>query len=103
MRGPSFAVMAEELSGLVALRLAARALQQGSIDLAIAGAVDLCCGPVQEAAARAVLPLDKHEPGDAAVFFAVKRLDDAERARDRIYAYDLRSGQIAMPAEKSAA
>ncbi|MGB6945776.1 MAG: beta-ketoacyl synthase N-terminal-like domain-containing protein [Bryobacteraceae bacterium] len=100
LRGPSFAVMAEELSGLVALRLAARALQQGSIDLAIAGAVDLCCGPVQEAAARAVLPLDKHEPGDAAVFFAVKRLDDAERARDRIYA--IFDPDDAMPAEKSA-
>ena len=86
LRGPSFAVMAEELSGLVALRLAARALQQGRIDLAIAGAVDLSCGPVHEAAARAVLPPDKHKPGDAAVFFALKRLEDAEAANDRIYA-----------------
>jgi acyl transferase domain-containing protein/3-hydroxymyristoyl/3-hydroxydecanoyl-(acyl carrier protein) dehydratase len=86
LRGPSFAVMAEELSGLVAIRLAARALQQCSIDLAIAGAVDLSCAAVHEAAARAVLPLEKHEPGDAAVFFALKRLADAERANNRIYA-----------------
>ena len=78
LRGPAFAVMAEELSGLVALRLAARALQERRIDLAIAGAVDLSCEPVHEAAARAMLPVEKHEPGDAAVFFAVKRLDDAE-------------------------
>ncbi len=99
LRGPSFAVMAEELSGLVALRLAARALQRGSIDLAIAGAVDLCCGPVHEAAARAVLPPDKHAPGDAAVFFAMKRLVDAERASDRIYA--IFDPDDAMPAEKS--
>lgn len=84
--GPSFAVMAEELSGLAALRLAARALQCGRIDLAVAGAVDLSCGPVHEAAARAVLPPEQDDPGDAAVFFALKRLDDAESANDRIYA-----------------
>jgi acyl transferase domain-containing protein/3-hydroxymyristoyl/3-hydroxydecanoyl-(acyl carrier protein) dehydratase len=86
LRGPVFAVMAEELSGLVALRLAARALQQGKIDLAIAGAVDLSCGPVHEAAARAMLPPEKHVAGDAAVFFALKRLEDAERSGDPIYA-----------------
>jgi acyl transferase domain-containing protein/3-hydroxymyristoyl/3-hydroxydecanoyl-(acyl carrier protein) dehydratase len=84
--GPSFAIMAEELSGLVALRLAARALQERRVDLAVAGAVDLCRGPVHQAAARAVLPIEKHEPGDAAVFLALKRLEDAELANDRIYA-----------------
>jgi acyl transferase domain-containing protein/3-hydroxymyristoyl/3-hydroxydecanoyl-(acyl carrier protein) dehydratase len=85
LRGPSFAVMAEELSGLVALRLAARALQERRIDLAIAGAVDLCCNPVHEAAARALLAPEKHEPGDAAVFFAMKRLEDLG-AGERVYA-----------------
>jgi len=84
--GPSFAVMAEELSGMAALRLAARALQFGRIDLAVAGAVDLSCEPVHEAAARAMLLPDQQEPGDAAVFFALKRLEDAESANDRIYA-----------------
>ena len=86
LRGPSFAVMAEELSGLVALRLAARALQSRRIDLAIAGAVDLSCGAVHEAAARAVLPPEKQPPGDAAVFFALRRLEDAESSGERIYA-----------------
>ena len=101
LRGPAFAVMAEELSGLVALRLAARALQEGRIDLAIAGAVDLSCEPVHEAAARAMLPAEKREPGDAAVFFALKRLEDcAESADDRIYA--VFDPDDAEPAESSA-
>ncbi len=86
LNGPSFAVMAEETSGLAAIHLAARALQSGAIDLAIAGAVDLSCEPVHEAAACAILPPEKHEPGDAAVFFAMKRLEDAARSSDRIYA-----------------
>ena len=108
-RGPGFAVMAEELSGLVALRLAARALQQGKIDLAIAGAVDLSCGPVHEAAARTILPPEKHVAGDAAVFFALKRLEDAERSGGPIYAvYDPdddpdHDPDDAEPAEQSAA
>lgn len=73
-RGPSFAVMSEEISGLMALKLAARALAAGEIDTAIVGAVDLSCEPVHEAATRAALPFDSRRSGDAAVFFVLKRL-----------------------------
>jgi acyl transferase domain-containing protein/3-hydroxymyristoyl/3-hydroxydecanoyl-(acyl carrier protein) dehydratase len=76
-RGPSFAVMSEEISGMVALRLAARALQAGEIDAALAGAVDLSCEPVHETA----LPVPA---GDAAVFFVLKRLGDALAAGDTV-------------------
>lgn len=57
LRGPSFTVSAEELSGVVALRLAARALRAGEVDACIVGAVDLSCEPVHSAAAAALLPL----------------------------------------------
>ena len=77
LRGPSFSVMAEEHSGMVALRLAERALATGELDAAVVGAVDLSCEPVHERAARELLPADRQEPGDAAVFFILKRLDDA--------------------------
>jgi acyl transferase domain-containing protein/3-hydroxymyristoyl/3-hydroxydecanoyl-(acyl carrier protein) dehydratase len=86
LTGPSFAVFAEELSGLVALRLGARALQEGSIDLALVGAVDLSCEPVHEAAARSILAAEKQNAGDAAVFLCIKRLADAERSSHHIYA-----------------
>ncbi|HMD49079.1 MAG TPA: beta-ketoacyl synthase N-terminal-like domain-containing protein, partial [Bryobacteraceae bacterium] len=98
LQGPSFALMAEERSGLVALRVAARALQASEIDLAIAGAVDLSCATVHESAARAALAPDKHTPGDAAVFFGLKRLVDAEAVGDRIYAvYDPDDDSPAAP------
>jgi acyl transferase domain-containing protein/3-hydroxymyristoyl/3-hydroxydecanoyl-(acyl carrier protein) dehydratase len=75
LRGPSFAVMADELSETVALRLAARALRAGEIDAAIAGAVDLGNEPVNLAARKAI---GKSEPiSDFATFYVLKRLDDA--------------------------
>ena len=75
LRGPSFAVLSEEISGLVALRLAARALRHGEIDAAIAGAVELGNEPVNQAARKA---LGINEPtSDYAAFFVLKRLDDA--------------------------
>ncbi len=76
LRGPSFAVMAEELSGVIALQLGARAVASGEIDAAVVGAVDLSCEPVHEAAARTVLP-GRPPAGDAAVFLVLKRLEDA--------------------------
>ena len=78
-RGPSFAVMSEEVSGLVALRLAARALAAGEIDAAIAGAADLSCEIVH----RTALPLPA---GDGGAFFVLKRVDDAVAAGDEILA-----------------
>lgn len=75
--GPGFTVSAEEASGLVALRLAGRALRAGDVDAAIVGAVDLSCEPVHEAALRA---LGRDRPtSDAAVVLVIERLADAHR------------------------
>ncbi len=86
-RGPAFTVSAEELSGIEALRLACRALGRGEIDAALCGAVDLSDEPVHRAAAAALLPADRQEPGDGAVALVLKRKADAEAAGDRIYAH----------------
>ena len=84
--GPSCSVCAEERSGLEALDLAVRALRHGELDAALVGAVDLSCDAVHAAAAEACLPAQRRTPGDAAVALVLKRLDDAERDGDRIYA-----------------
>ncbi len=86
LAGPSFAVSGEEHSGLDALRLAERALRAAEIDAALVGAVDLACDPVHTAAARHVFDDDSHVPGDAAVMFVLKRLEDAERSGDTVFA-----------------
>jgi acyl transferase domain-containing protein len=84
--GPSFTVSSEEHSGIDALTIAARALRDGTIDTAMVGAVDLSCDPVHRAASELVLPRDRKRPGDAAVMLILKRLDQAERDGDRVYA-----------------
>lgn len=86
LRGPSYTVSREQLSGTTALELAARALRHGDIDAAVVGAVDLSCEPVHEAAARVLLTEDEQLPGDAAVLMVLKRAQDARRDNDTIYA-----------------
>ena len=86
LAGPSFTVSSEERSGLDAIELAARALRAGEIDAALVGAVDLSCDPVHRAASLTYLPPNRQSPGDAAVMLVLKRLDDAERDGDRVYA-----------------
>lgn len=86
MAGPSFTVSAEEHSGLDALDIAARALRVGDIDAAMVGAVDLSCDPAHLAAVQLVTPEDQRPPGDAAVMLVLKRLDDAERDGNTVYA-----------------
>ncbi len=81
-----FTLSSEELSGLAALKTAARALAAGEIDAALVGAVDLSVEPVHMAAAEALFPADRKRPGDAAVAVVLKRLDDAERDGERILA-----------------
>jgi len=95
LRGPSFAVMSEEMSGVVALQLAARALQAGEIDAALAGAVDLSCDPVHQTA------LPGKPPADAAIFYVLKRVEDAIAAGDRILGTLENSNPILSPAEPS--
>ena len=72
LRAMSFTVAAEELSGIRALELARQALQRGEIDVAIVGAVDLSCEPVQQSTSE-------RAPGDAAVVLVLRRLDEAPR------------------------
>ncbi|MCB1553612.1 MAG: hypothetical protein KDJ14_07350 [Xanthomonadales bacterium] len=79
LAGPAFTLQAGAASGLRALQVAADALRAGDIDAALVGAVDMACEPVQRSA------MDT-KPGDAAVALVVKRLPDAEKAGDRIYA-----------------
>ncbi len=94
--GPSFTVSCGQASGLLAVQLAAQALQRGELDLAVAGAVDLA-GDVRAVVARHVtrasLPPDHvrnrgaHKPaGDGAGAVVLKRLADARRDGDHIYA-----------------
>jgi acyl transferase domain-containing protein/3-hydroxymyristoyl/3-hydroxydecanoyl-(acyl carrier protein) dehydratase len=82
--GPSFTVSSEEHSGLDALAIAVRALRAGNIDAALVGAVDMSCDPVHRAACNALG--DNRRPGDAAVVLVLKRLDDAERDGNTVYA-----------------
>src|ERR1043166_577779 len=84
LRGPSFTISANEASGTVALDLALRGLAAGEIDAAVVCAVDLCCEPVQRAAAAALMPAAQRAPGDAAVVLVLKRLDAALRDGDPV-------------------
>jgi hypothetical protein len=79
LAGPSLTVSAEEISGLVALDIAARALREGEIDAALVGAVDASAEPVHRQAAAELLPARSQPAGDAAVVLVLKRADDAHR------------------------
>ncbi len=97
--GPSFAISAEEASGIRALEVAMRALQRNEIDTAVVGAVDLT-GDIRSILATAALrtisisgsvrPFDTGGDGtvigEGAVAVVLKRMPDAVAAGDRIYA-----------------
>ena len=95
--GPSISVSGEESSGLQALRLAVRALQANELDRAVVGAVEFALDPRSRAATRHWRPeSDSAAPlgassggaagGEGAVALVLKRLADAERDGDRVYA-----------------
>ncbi|WP_422746618.1 beta-ketoacyl synthase N-terminal-like domain-containing protein [Mycobacterium sp. WMMD1722] len=84
--GFGFTVSSEELSGIDALRIGARALRHRELDAVIAGAVDMCCEPAHRRAADALSPDASEAHGDAAVAFVLKRRADAEAAGDDIIA-----------------
>ncbi|MEQ9329181.1 MAG: beta-ketoacyl synthase N-terminal-like domain-containing protein [Rhodospirillales bacterium] len=75
-RAFGYTVSAEELSGIAALRLAARALEDGDADAVIVGAVETPGDRVHEAACAALSDGGKSTPGDAAVVMVLRRPDD---------------------------
>ncbi len=82
--GPSFTVSSLESSGPSALTLAVRALQQGELDQALAGAVDFT---TDERALHALRETGATAPAaDGAAAIMLKRWEDARRDGDRIYA-----------------
>ena len=83
--GPSFSVSSEETSGLKALEVGIRLLQQGELDDAVVGAVDLTGDPRIAVAARRA-GIDPLTRGDGAVALVLKRLEDAQRDGNRVYA-----------------
>ena len=96
--GPSFVVSCEEASGLKALEIGIRALQQKEADAFLVGAVDLR-GDVRNiiledqvrpfSRNRQIRPFDQAAdgplPGEGAAALVIKRLDRAIKDGDRIY------------------
>jgi acyl transferase domain-containing protein/3-hydroxymyristoyl/3-hydroxydecanoyl-(acyl carrier protein) dehydratase len=85
-RAFSFTVLSEEISGVVGLNLACRALSRGEIDAAVVGAADPACEPVHENAIAALHPDRDGNALDAAVCLVLKRLEDALNAGDPVLA-----------------
>lgn len=97
--GPSFTLSSEENSGIRSLETAVRLLQAGELDRALVGSVDLA-GDLRAAlghhalrplsSSGQALPFDQGADGSAigegATALVLKRLADAERDGDRIYA-----------------
>ncbi len=84
LAGASLTVSSEELSGVRALEIAARALRAGDLDAAVVGAVDMSREPVQQAAIAALAPGRKTE--DASVVLVLERLSDAQAKRHPVIA-----------------
>jgi len=115
--GPSFTVSCDETSGIQALAIATHWLGRGELDAAIVGAVDFA-GDVRAVLARHRLEAGSSVPSgpgssldaggddalpcscDGAVALVLKRLEDAERDRDRIYAV-IRGAGTSSPAWES--
>ncbi len=97
--GPSHGISSEETSGLRALDVAVRALQQRELDVALAGAVDLNGDLRTLLAIDSIQPPGREQtvPGEGAACVVLKRLADAERDGDRIYAVTSGLGAVAVP------
>lgn len=97
--GPSYTISSEETSGMRALEVGIRALQERELDSCLVGAVDLA-GDVRTvlathavrhySASGCARPFDANADGavvgEGAAALILKRLEDAERDGDRVYA-----------------
>jgi acyl transferase domain-containing protein/3-hydroxymyristoyl/3-hydroxydecanoyl-(acyl carrier protein) dehydratase len=92
-KGFGFTVSSEELSGIAALEIAARALRARELDAALVGAVDFTCEGAHEAAAARVFS-DRRPAGDAVIVFVLMREEDAKRQGARILA-TIEDGDVA--------
>ena len=98
LQGPNFTVDAACASSMAALLSAVRALRDGSVDYAIAGGVDAAMSPssfikfckIGALSADGSRPFDASANGfvmgEGAGMMVLKRLSDAIRDKDRIYA-----------------
>ena len=99
LMGPNFTVDAACASSLVAVQLAMRELQDGNCDLALAGGshvltpmpmITIFCQMGALSRRQEIRPFDKDADGtllgEGLGLLVLKRLSDAERDRDRIYA-----------------
>ncbi|MFG2006793.1 SDR family NAD(P)-dependent oxidoreductase [Spirillospora sp. NPDC048911] len=98
LRGPNFTTDAACASGLAAMNAAVRGLQAGDFDVAVSGGVDRNMGvgafvkfcKIGALSATGTRPFDAGADGfvmgEGCAVFVLKRLADAERDGDRIYA-----------------
>jgi len=96
--GPSFAVSCEGASGLKALEIGVRSLQQDETDAVLVGAIDLSGDVRNVITTNKLKPYSKNNeihpfdrsadgtlPGEGAAALVLKRLDSAIKHGDRIY------------------
>lgn len=95
VRGPSFTVSSEELSGVRALEIAKSWLTTGEIDAAIVGASELACEPLHESVCEALG--SEQRPSDAVVVLVLRRLADARAANLNVIAVLDESAAAATP------
>jgi PfaB family protein len=96
--GPSFVVSSEAASGLRAVEIGVRSLQQHETDIVLVGAVDLCGDVRSVMVSNRLRPFSKQHnirpfdlladgtlPGEGAAAVIIKRFDQALTDGDRIY------------------
>jgi 3-oxoacyl-(acyl-carrier-protein) synthase/3-hydroxymyristoyl/3-hydroxydecanoyl-(acyl carrier protein) dehydratase len=84
--GPSFTMSSERASPLQALGVMADMLRRGEIDRALVGAVDFAGDARDRLARRALSASDSDECTEGGAAVVLKRLSDAQRDGDRVYA-----------------
>ena len=97
--GPCFTISSDETSGLHALHTAIRSLQLEEVDRALVGAVDLPSDIRQLLTRDPGMAIPGLPFGDGALAFVLKRLTDAERDGDRVYAVIRETSEVSKTSE----